>query len=139
MVYNIQKIPFSLYLIIIKISFRWKEIETDAENRTVELPSPLWSAAANSPQDKELLAAGVDDYCKVDCDSQYYILIGFMFIAGKYNSNSINRQQVGAKISIVKVIGSILISGLIGASTRLPNTMLSLRTIDKRDKVIGFL
>jgi len=61
---------------------------TDEDNPVTELPNPL--RPTESPKDERLYSAGVDEYCKVDCDSQYYILIGFMFIAGKnFNVNHV--------------------------------------------------
>ena len=58
----------------------------------------------------ELRKSGEDGYCPVGCETQFYSLLGFMFIAG-----------------------------LIGSTTRLPNTIISLRTIDKRDKVASYV
>ncbi len=88
----------------------WKEIESHEVETVDGLPNPLLALASDTTTEKTenplLRKAAVDGYCKVDCQTQFYSLLGFMFIAG-----------------------------LIGSSTRLPNTILSLRTIDKRDKV----
>lgn len=87
----------------------WKEIESHEVDLDDEgLPSPIVAIPANPEKSEQtgLFSAAVDGYCPVDCQVQFYSLLGFMFIAG-----------------------------LIGSTTRLPNTIISLRTIDKRDKV----
>ena len=88
----------------------WTEVEAHEVETLDGLPNPLLTLSSDTTTEKAentgLFSAAVDGYCLVDCKTQFYSLLGFMFIAG-----------------------------LIGASTRLPNTILSLRTIDKRDKV----
>jgi hypothetical protein len=86
----------------------WKEIEAQDVETIDGLPNPIVGLPSqpDQPENAGFFSAAVDGYCPVDCQTQFYSLLGFMFVAG-----------------------------LIGASTRLPNTILSLRTIDKRDKV----
>jgi hypothetical protein len=86
----------------------WKEIEAQDVETIDGLPNPIVGLPSqpDQPENSGFFSAAVDGYCPVDCQTQFYSLLGFMFVAG-----------------------------LIGASTRLPNTILSLRTIDKRDKV----
>jgi hypothetical protein len=86
----------------------WKEIEAQDVETIDGLPNPIVGLPSQpeQPENAGFFSAAVDGYCPVDCQTQFYSLLGFMFVAG-----------------------------LIGASTRLPNTILSLRTIDKRDKV----
>lgn len=61
-------------LLAIQISnFRWKEVETNGSESLFKMPNET---------SQKWFSAGIEDYCKVDCSSQFYTLLGFMFVAG---------------------------------------------------------
>ena len=59
----------------------WKEIESKEIEMVDGLPNPLISVA-EKPAETSFFSAAVDGYCPVDCQTQFYSLLGFMFIAG---------------------------------------------------------
>ncbi len=89
----------------------WKVVKSHEVETSGRLENPLMNLSSKTtteiPENLNSFSHAVDGYCPVFCESRFYSLLAFMFVAG-----------------------------LIGASSRLPNVILSLRTIDKRDKVL---